>query len=735
MPEPTPEPGPGDEPLASSRDEHAACPGGEPDASPSHDPHSSPVHEQAAAPASPSSELTAPAEGAAPAPAGSDPIEGAAPAGSDQPTPSAGSGPTFVWVPGSELPGVGLVSGEVPPEVVSQARDGGCGGLDGRALLEALAAGGFLDGRGEDEVADELAARDDGRMGPALSTGQVAALAVEHMDPGPAQAGWLGAALAQAASLDEYGLTGVVMAGRALASWAQRAELAAVAQLTARTAAADADIGILPDGRPARVSRDALGQVSLALLMNDYDANWWADLAVTLAWRLPATGAALGAGRIDLDRAKVIAEATSLLSQDAARAVEARVLAQAGQWTVGKLRRRVRSAVIAADPQGAERRRQQAERSAQVRLFGDDDGTATLTGSKLPAVEAAAAMARITAIAKAMKASGQAGGLDVHRAKVMLGLLLDTLPYIPPADGAPPDPPPSSDDPAPGRPGPGDPGPGGPGHGHGSGGPGGHGREDRGSSAPGSHGPGGHGPGGHGPGGHGPGGGGSGRRRGPGDGADRTGPAGPGHDSSTGSGDQPPAPRDEDTSPGDGLAGLPAPRDEDAPPADGLAGPPDPAGQWDPAEDDDPGAAGPVGWPALGTIPPALARPPAPEPGRPVPGLLDITLPWTTLAGLADGPGLLGRIGPITPHQARQLATTAEGDPAAQWRIIITSPAGHAIAITRLRRPTTRAGPTRAGQPAAQHHRHRRAPSRGPGPGARPGHGRRRCCGRRLRPC
>jgi hypothetical protein len=74
-----------------------------------------------------------------------------------------------------------------------------------------------------------------------------------------------------------------------------------------------------------------------------------------------------------------------------------------------------------------------------------------------------------------------------------------------------------------------------------------------------------------------------------------------------------------------------------------------------------------------------------------VPGLLDVTLPWTTLAGQSDAPGLLGRIGPITAEQARYLAAAAD-DPAAQWRIIITNPAGQAIAVTRIRR-RTRASP------------------------------------------
>ena len=41
-----------------------------------------------------------------------------------------------------------------------------------------------------------------------------------------------------------------------------------------------------------------------------------------------------------------------------------------------------------------------------------------------------------------MKASGAGGGIDLLRAQVFLGLLLGTLPYIPPAADGPPDSPP-----------------------------------------------------------------------------------------------------------------------------------------------------------------------------------------------------------------------------------------------------------------------------------------------------
>ena len=67
-------------------------------------------------------------------------------------------------------------------------------------------------------------------------------------------------------------------------------------------------------------------------------------------------------------------------------------------------------------------------------------------------------------------------------------------------------------------------------------------------------------------------------------------------------------------------------------------------------------------------------------------GLLDLVVPWSTLAGDSGEPGQLSRIGPITPEQARYLADLAASDAAAQWRVIVTDSAGKATAVTRVLR-------------------------------------------------
>jgi hypothetical protein len=533
--------------------------------------------------------------------------------------------------------------------------------------------------------------------------GTVAGRVAESLPPSPDLAGWL--ATTSPKDLENGALPGVASSFRRLTSWAQAGELAAVAEMASRSAAADDKIGVGDKGRPARVSDDAAAQVSLALAMTRYGASWWTDLAVTLTWRLAATGEALAGGHIDLPRARLIIDATATLDDEKARVVEERVLPGAGDQTTSQLRGQLRRAVIAADPEGAEQRRQEAERRARVSLYPDEEGTATLAGQSLPGTRATAAMARISAMARALKAAGAVGGMDLLRAQVFVGLLLGTLPCIPPAPDGPPGEPPPDDE--------GDSG----------------GKGDGGGSGGGGHGNSGHGDGPAGPG--------SADRSRTSDAARNDSPAGP-EDSPPGSNGGSPSPDDSPPGSNGGPPGgspgsnggspgpddgppdstprpeggyVPAPSDADAP-ADDTRGDPlggDPA--WAVAASEDRGGdsdddwiiqplLSSLSWAALPVLPqlpragpgadPGAGRGtgpragPGPGTGRPPPGLLDLTLPWETLAGCSPDPGYLGRLGPVTPSQAREIADAATGDPGVEWRVILVSRTGHAIAVTRI---------------------------------------------------
>ena len=655
--------------------------------------------------------------------------------GSDEPAGS-GNDPEIRSLGGDSAPPPGNGAGDGAESGTGDGAESGTGdgGLswsfefDLAGVLAGL--GRPVEGGGEADqeevLAAELAARDGGEGVLVDLAGVVA----EGMPAGPGLAAWLSQLVPEGAA--DRDLAGLAAAFRRVASWAQAGELAMVAQVAARSAARDERIGLAADGRPAWVSRDAAAQVSLELALSACGGEAWAQLAVTLRWRLPSTAAALAAGDIDLYRAKVIAEGTGVLAEDAARAVEGKVLPGAGEMTYGQLHAAVRRAVIAADPEGAERRREASERRAGVRLYPDEDHTATLAGVRLPAVQAAAAMARLSAMAAALRASGAGGGIDFLRAYVFLGSLTGTLPPIPPSADGPPDndPPPEG---APGYDPPGDHdpppedrpdgggGPGGAGPGPGRGPSPGGGRRGAGDPPAGDPRPG-AGPAADGPvpprgsqggprhrGNAGPPGNADPPDAGPPGNADPPGGGGPPGSAGQPAGTGPPGDAGASSHPGapdsggpadvpcvDPWPDLPALSDADAPEDDGFAEPPlaedclDGAGRFrgDPLEDHH--AKGEV-VPAWPPVPVTVPAPPASAAGtagagRPPPGLLDLSLPWATLTCESASPGTLTRIGPVTATRARRLARVAAGEPGTQWRLILTGEDQHAIAVTRLPR-------------------------------------------------
>jgi Domain of unknown function (DUF222) len=451
----------------------------------------------------------------------------------------------------------------------------------------------------------------------------------EHIDVGPGLASVLANAVPRAAS--NWDLPGIAAAYRRLASWAQSGELAAVAEIASRSAAANTRIGTDDSGRPGQLPPEAAAEVALALQMSQPGASDWVDLAVQMRWRLQATGAALSVGTIDLARARIIADCTSVLTDELASEVETRVLPEASSQTTGQLRNSVRRAVIAADPEGAEQRRKDTERRSKIALYPDENGTATLTGSCLPGVHAAAAMARISAMARALKSSGAQGGLDLLRTHIYLGLLLGTMPLIPPPADGPPDGPPPADGPP--------------------------------DEPPSADGP-----------------------------PDDPPPA-----------DGPPDDRPSDESPTDpagqhspALGGsvpgpwqdIPAPTDADAPDDVDI---PDAAisylGRAEDTEEDDRAEGPSPDWPPLPAQLPAgpTGQPGQSRPGRPPPGLLDLVVPWSALAGHTAEAGHLNRIGPVTRLQARQLLVLAARSPHTEWRVVITDNDGRAVAVERDR--------------------------------------------------
>jgi hypothetical protein len=88
---------------------------------------------------------------------------------------------------------------------------------------------------------------------------------------------------------------------------------------------------------------------------------------------------------------------------------------------------------------------------------------------------------------------------------------------------------------------------------------------------------------------------------------------------------------------------------------------------------------------------------------------VNLTIPLTTLLGLAERPGVMSRVGPVDPALARDLAASAARDPRSTWCVTVTGPDSRPLAHGCGRPPprsgkpgtgrTVRDGPASGGGP------------------------------------
>ena len=475
--------------------------------------------------------------------------------------------------------------------------------------------------------------------------------------------------------VDDDELTGIIKAWRRITSWGAARELAAIAELARRRPgevddvldpevaahlraagdAADASSASqgLPGstdsptgpGLPELVSPFLPDELAAALTMTVRAAEMHLLLAAGLATKLPVTAAALEAGLIDMVRARIIAEATRVLTREQAAAVEQLIFPRAGQQTSGQLRAALARAILAADPEAARTRREQAQREARVLRWREDAGTAALSGRDLPSAEVLAADQRISARARELKSAGLAGTMDELRARAYLDFLLGRTGLPEPGTSDPGAGQPAGSTAGPGRPGvspaDADPGPGRPDVSP-AGADTGHGRPDLGPA---------------------------GADPGPGrpDVSPADADAGPGH---------------PDVSPAGADAG-PSPRDGGADgPARGFSGPY--AGPGGRGKGSDGTATGP--WPPAGPPGGLAAR-------------INVTVPLSTLLGTSDTPGEVAAFGPVDAELARELARAAGMHPATRWCVTITGQHGQAVGHGCA--PGRHSARRRTGQPPA----------------------------------
>jgi Domain of unknown function (DUF222) len=247
-------------------------------------------------------------------------------------------------------------------------------------------------------------------------------------------------AAARAGRLSELSddeLIGVLRAWHRLESWCASGGLTAIAEL-ARRRPAERTAPAPAAAFPAHLSEFVIDEVAAALTLTSRAADAQLDLALDLETRLPGTARALHGGIIDLPKARLIAEATRILSDDHARQVETKILPAAGAQTSGQLRSAVARAVLAVDPEAAARRREEAQKDPRLRHWREDAGTAALAGYGLPPADVLAADERLTARALSLRVAGLPGTLEELRARAYLDALLGQESTLPGLDDQPP---------------------------------------------------------------------------------------------------------------------------------------------------------------------------------------------------------------------------------------------------------------------------------------------------------
>jgi hypothetical protein len=168
--------------------------------------------------------------------------------------------------------------------------------------------------------------------------------------------------------------------------------------------------------------RSAYAEVALELGLADRTSDARVATAVDLVERLPATVAALCAGRVTLAKARVILEETANLDPELLADLEADLLVLADGLTPGNLRRTTRRAVARIDAAAATKRRAAALAERSVRVWDLGDGMSALH-AVLPSAAAEAVFAVIDATAQAAMVPGDTRGIDAARADALVDLI------------------------------------------------------------------------------------------------------------------------------------------------------------------------------------------------------------------------------------------------------------------------------------------------------------------------
>jgi hypothetical protein len=241
--------------------------------------------------------------------------------------------------------------------------------------------------------------------------------ACDAMAPGPDLAQIVATTIAGGyADLGESEHIGVLGAWQRLISWAQAGQAGALTALTERRKLQSFELD-----RPS-LFEHLDDEVAAALHLTCYSADRILSIAAGLA-RLCDVHAALSRGELDLPRACLFVEQLAALPDEAAKDIVDSLLDRARDMTTGQLRAALARAVLAADPEAAERRKETARKEAEVQIWSEPSGNAALVGRELRPSEVVTANERLSALARWLKSRGVEGSVDQLRAAVFVALL------------------------------------------------------------------------------------------------------------------------------------------------------------------------------------------------------------------------------------------------------------------------------------------------------------------------
>jgi hypothetical protein len=247
----------------------------------------------------------------------------------------------------------------------------------------------------------------DGPAGPGFVAGGWADTAA----PGPALAAAADDAATRRAQLGESELIGLLCGWQRLTAWTQAGQADCLTTLVRRRKQQSVELS-RPD-----LAAHVDDETAAALALTGRAASRLLDVAIGLA-RLPAVDAELTAGRIDWAKACLFIDMLAGLPDEAANDIAGLVLAAADltRKTTGQLRAALTRAILAYDPDAAQRRREQARKDASVQAWAEPSGNAALAGRELSPADVIHADAQLTADAHWLAKCGLPGSIDELRA-------------------------------------------------------------------------------------------------------------------------------------------------------------------------------------------------------------------------------------------------------------------------------------------------------------------------------